>query len=203
MSRSQGPSSPEIERLIALMSKLPGFGPRSARRATLALLKKRDALMLPLAAALESTAAAIKTCGHCGNLDAADPCYVCSDPRRDSKQLCVVADVADLWALERAGGYRGRYHVLGGVLSAIDGVRSEDLRIGELMERVEADGVTEVIVALAATVDGQTTGHVLSDHLSGLDITVTRLAQGVPMGGELEYLDEGTLMAALASRRAV
>jgi recombination protein RecR len=202
MIRSQGPQSPEIERLVTLLARLPGLGPRSARRAALAMLKRRDSLMLPLSEALAETARAVRTCSLCGNLDSADPCFVCSDPRRDARQLCVVAEVADLWALERAGMFRGRYHVLGGVLSALDGVGSDDLRLSTLVDRVRSEGVEEVILALAATVDGQTTAHVVTDLLAPAGVMVTRLAQGVPMGGELEYLDEGTLMAALASRRA-
>jgi recombination protein RecR len=195
-------ASPEIERLIDLLAKLPGLGPRSARRAALHLLKRREALLAPLAEALGEAAAKVAICGQCGSLDAANPCVICADPRRDRTMLCVVAEVGDVWALERAGAFRGRYHVLGGVLSALDGVRPEDLRIGALLERAAEEGVREVILALAATVDGQTTAHVLSERLAGLNIAVTRLAQGVPMGGELEHLDDGTLLAALAARRA-
>lgn len=190
----------EIERLIQLLSKLPGLGPRSARRAALALLKKRDSLLEPLAASLREAADAILTCEVCGNLDTASPCAICSDGRRDPHLLCVVEDVADLWALERAGIFRGRYHVLGGALSALDGVTPERLNVGQLLERVK-QGVDEVILAMNATVEGQTTAHYLVDLLG--DMKVTRLAHGVPVGGELDYLDEGTLSAAFKARRAL
>jgi len=176
----------EIERLIQLLAKLPGLGPRSARRAALVLLKKRDTMLEPLAASLREAADAILTCETCGNLDTASPCAICSDGRRDPHLLCVVEDVADLWALERAGVFRGRYHVLGGALSALDGVKT---------------GVDEVILAMNATVEGQTTAHYLMDLLG--DLKVTRLAHGVPVGGELDYLDEGTLSAAFKARRAL
>ena len=188
----------EIERLIQLLSKLPGLGPRSARRAALALLKKRDTLLEPLAAAMTDAAAAIKPCEVCGNLDTRSPCAICSDNRRDGHILCVVEDVADLWALERAGVFRGRYHVLGGALSALDGITPEKLNVGGLMERVRS-GVDEVILAMNATVEGQTTAHYLMDLLT--NVKVTRLAHGVPVGGELDYLDEGTLSAAFRARR--
>ena len=188
----------EIERLIQLLSKLPGLGPRSARRAALALLKKRDTLLEPLAAAMTDAAAAIKPCQVCGNLDTRSPCAICSDNRRDGHILCVVEDVADLWALERAGVFRGRYHVLGGALSALDGITPEKLNVGGLMERVRS-GVDEVILAMNATVEGQTTAHYLMDLLT--NVKVTRLAHGVPVGGELDYLDEGTLSAAFRARR--
>ncbi len=190
----------EIERLIALLSKLPGLGPRSARRAALALLKKRDTLLEPLADAMQEAAAAISSCEICGNLDTQSPCAICSDPRRDTHILCVVEDVADLWALERAGVFRGRYHVLGGALSALDGVTPERLNVSGLLERVQ-HGVDEVILAMNATVEGQTTAHYLMDILG--DRKVTRLAHGVPVGGELDYLDEGTLSAAFKARRAL
>jgi recombination protein RecR len=190
----------EIERLIQLLSKLPGLGPRSARRAALALLKKRDALLEPLADAMKSAAAAICDCEICGNLDTVTPCAICGDGRRDPHILCVVEDVADLWALERAGVFRGRYHVLGGALSALDGVTPERLNIATLQGRVK-DGVEEVILAMNATVEGQTTAHYLLDTLSG--VKVTRLAHGVPVGGELDYLDEGTLSAAFKARRSL
>jgi recombination protein RecR len=188
----------EIERLIQLLSKLPGLGPRSARRAALALLKKRDTLLEPLASAMTEAAAAIKPCEICGNLDTRSPCAICSDTRRDGHVLCVVEDVADLWALERAGVFRGRYHVLGGALSALDGITPEKLNVGSLVERVK-DGVDEVILAMNATVEGQTTAHYLMDLLT--NVKVTRLAHGVPVGGELDYLDEGTLSAAFRARR--
>ena len=190
----------EIERLIQLLAKLPGLGPRSARRAALALLKKRDTLLEPLADSLREAADAILTCEVCGNLDTQSPCAICSDPRRDSHILCVVEDVADLWALERAGVFRGRYHVLGGALSALDGVTPERLNVAKLLDRVK-QGVDEVILAMNATVEGQTTAHYLMDLLG--DMKVTRLAHGVPVGGELDYLDEGTLSAAFKARRSL
>jgi recombination protein RecR len=190
----------EIERLIQLLSKLPGLGPRSARRAALALLKKRDALLEPLAEAMKGAAAAIRDCETCGNLDTISPCAICADSRRDPHILCVVEDVADLWALERAGVFRGCYHVLGGALSALDGVTPERLNIATLQGRLK-DGVEEVILAMNATVEGQTTAHYLMDTLSG--VKVTRLAHGVPVGGELDYLDEGTLSAAFKARRSL
>jgi len=190
----------EIERLVQLLAKLPGLGPRSARRAALVLLKKRDLLLEPLAAAMQDAAAATRSCEVCGNLDTATPCAICRDPRRDVTLLCVVEDVADLWALERAGVFRGRYHVLGGALSALDGVTPEKLSVPQLLERVKY-GVDEVILAMNATVEGQTTAHYLMDMLEGMK--VTRLAHGVPVGGELDYLDEGTLSAAFKARRAL
>lgn len=196
-------ASAEIERMIELLGKLPGLGPRSARRAALHLLKKRETLMEPLAQALGAAAQSVKTCSECGALDTADPCALCTAPSRDDGLICVVAEVGDVWALERAGAFRGRYHVLGGVLSALDGMRPEDLRIAKLLERARRPGVREVILALAATVDGQATGHYVSELLSGAGIVVSRLSHGVPVGGELELLDDGTLLAALASRRAV
>ena len=195
-------AGPEIERLIQLLSKLPGLGPRSARRAALVLLKKREALLEPLGAAMRDAAAVIKTCETCGNLDTASPCSLCRDPRRDSHVLCVVEDVADLWALERAGVFRGKYHVLGGALSALDGVTPEKLNLGSLVARAR-DGVDEVILAMNATVEGQTTAHYLMDALAACGVKVTRLAHGVPVGGELDYLDEGTLSAAFKARRAL
>ncbi|HJT43617.1 MAG TPA: recombination mediator RecR [Rhizomicrobium sp.] len=190
----------EIERLIQLLAKLPGLGPRSARRAALALLKKRDTLLEPLADSLREAADAILSCEACGNLDTQSPCAICSDTRRDPHLLCVVEDVADLWALERAGVFRGRYHVLGGALSALDGVTPDRLNVGKLLERVKL-GVDEVILAMNATVEGQTTAHYLMDLLG--EMKVTRLAHGVPVGGELDYLDEGTLSAAFKARRAL
>jgi recombination protein RecR len=192
---------PEIERLIQLLAKLPGLGPRSARRATLELLKKREALLEPLSQALREAAAAIKTCEVCGNLDTASPCALCRDPRRDSRLLCVVEDVADLWALERASVFHGRYHVLGGALSALDGITPERLNVAALLKR--AKDVDEVILAVNATVEGQTTAHYLMDALASSGVKVTRLAHGVPVGGELDYLDEGTLSAAFKARRAL
>jgi len=193
----------DIDRLIQLLAKLPGLGPRSARRAALQLLKKRDSLMQPLAKALLEAAANVRQCTQCGNLDTADPCALCADPRRDAALICVVADVADLWALERSGTYRGRYHVLGGTLSALDGIGPEQLDVAGLVRRAGVAGVREVILAIGATVDGQTTAHYLADRLAGLGVAVSRLAHGVPVGGELDYLDDGTLMAALKARRPV
>jgi recombination protein RecR len=195
--------APEIERLIELMAKLPGLGPRSARRAALHMVKRRERLMVPLAAALDEVARTVRTCAICDNLSTAETCSICADPRRSTGSLCVVADVADLWALERAAVFRGRYHVLGGLLNALDGVTPESLRIPELAARVRAEGVTEVILALNATVEGQTTAHVVAEHLDGTGAKVTSLAQGVPIGGELDYLDEGTISAALAARKAL
>jgi recombination protein RecR len=196
------PAGPEIERLIQLLSKLPGLGPRSARRAALVLLKKREQLLEPLAAAMRDAASAIRVCETCGNLDTVSPCSICRDPRRDSHILCVVEDVADLWALERASIFRGRYHVLGGALSALDGVTPEKLNVAALLNRVGA-GVDEVILAMNATVEGQTTAHYLMDALAASGVKVTRLAHGVPVGGELDYLDEGTLSAAFRARRPI
>jgi recombination protein RecR len=191
----------DLDRLVDLLAKLPGLGPRSARRAALFLLKRREALMEPLAIALRETAQRIRPCSICGNLDTADPCALCRDPRRDSEVLCVVEEVADLWAIERSGAFKGRYHVLGGTLSALDGVGPEDLRIGPLVARVREGGVREVILALNATVEGQTTAHFITDRLANAGAKLTRLAHGVPVGGELDYLDEGTLSAALAARQ--
>jgi recombination protein RecR len=194
-------AAPEIEALIALLSKVPGLGPRSARRAALQLLKKKDQLMIPLAAALNEAAEKVRACSNCGALDTQDPCALCSAPDRDDGVICVVAEVGDVWALERAGAFKGRYHVLGGTLSALDGVRPEDLRIPRLMERASAPGVREVILALSATVDGQTTAHYLAERLQPLGVATSRLSHGVPVGGELDLLDDGTLFAALQSRR--
>lgn len=191
----------EIERLIQLLAKLPGLGPRSARRATLYLLKRREALLAPLVAALSQASERVRACGVCGNLDSVDPCAICTDPRRDRSLICVVEDVADIWALERANVFRGRYHVLGGTLSALDGVGPEDLNIPRLIERARAPEMREVILATGATVDGQTTAHYITDRLADCGVAVTRLGQGVPMGGELEYLDDGTLSAALRARK--
>jgi recombination protein RecR len=196
------PAGQEIERLIQLLAKLPGLGPRSARRAALVLLKKRETLLEPLADAMAKAAAALKQCSNCGNLDTTDPCALCRDPERRTGILCVVEDVADLWALERAGMFRGRYHVLGGALSALDGVTPERLNLPKLLERVKGGEVSEVILAMNATVEGQTTAHYLLDALEPLGVKITRLAHGVPVGGELDYLDEGTLTAAFKARRA-
>ena len=186
-----------------MLAKLPGLGPRSARRAALHLLKRRDALLRPLSEALASAAEAVRPCSVCGNLDAADPCAVCADPRRDDTLLCVVEDVADLWALERSSVYRGRYHVLGGALSALDGIGPEDLAIDSLLARARASEVKEVILATNATVEGQTTAHYVADALRNSGVAVSQLAQGMPMGAELDYLDEGTLGWAIQSRRPV
>jgi len=193
----------EIERLIELLAKLPGLGPRSARRAVLALVKRRERLLLPLADAMAVVAERVRLCARCGNIATGETCEICIDPRRDPTALCVVAEVADLWAIERAAIFRGRYHVLGGVLSALDGVTPETLRIPALAGRVREDGIGEVILALSATIDGQTTAHVVAEHLAGSGAAVTSLAQGVPVGGELDYLDDGTLTAALAARKAL
>lgn len=193
--------SPEIERLIALLAKLPGLGPRSARRAALDLLKKPDALMKPLAQAMSEAADRISTCTICANVDAQNPCHICTAPGRDGTTLCVVQDVADLWAMERAGAFRGRYHILGGTLSALDGIRPDDLNIASLIERASNADITEVILAMNATVDGQTTAHYITDHLAKANVQVSRLAHGVPVGGELDYLDDGTISAAMKSRR--
>lgn len=197
-----GPGN-EIERLIKLLARLPGLGPRSARRAALALVKRREALLTPLVQALEDVAATVKPCSVCGNLDGTDPCGICQDGRRDPSILCVVEDVADLWAMERAGVFRGRYHVLGGALSALDGIGPEDLSIGKLIDRAGAAELREIVLATNATVDGQTTAHYIVERLKGRAVAVTRLAHGVPVGGELDYLDDGTLAAALRSRRAL
>jgi recombination protein RecR len=194
-------ASAEIERLVQILARLPGLGPRSARRAALALLKKREALMRPLAVAIEDAAAKVRACSECGNLDTQDPCQVCRDQTRDAGLICVVEDVSDLWALERAGVFKGRYHVLGGILSALEGIGPEDLSIAPLVERVRTGTVREVVLATSATVDGQTTAHYVTERLKGCEVSVTRLAHGVPVGGELDYLDEGTLAAALKARR--
>ncbi|MGF1551362.1 MAG: recombination mediator RecR [Paracoccaceae bacterium] len=192
-----------LDRLIALLAKLPGLGPRSARRAALAMLKRRERLLEPLAEAMAEVAATVATCERCGNLSTAARCEVCTDPKRDPRRLCVVQDVQDLWAIERSGAFDGVYHVLGGTLSALDGVTPETLRIPALAGRVEAEGTEEVILALPATMDGQTTAHVVQDYLDRTAVRVSALGRGVPVGGELDYLDDGTLGAALAQRRDV
>jgi recombination protein RecR len=191
----------ELDTLIQLLAKLPGLGPRSARRAALYLLKRREILLEPLAAALAKAAAAIRPCSVCGNLDTLEPCTICRDPERDATTICVVEDLADLWALERTGAFAGRYHVLGGTLSALDGIGPEELNIERLLARVRPG--QELVLALNATVEGQTTAHYLVDRLAGRDIKISRLAQGVPIGGELDYLDDGTLTAALKARQVV
>ncbi len=193
-------AGPEIERLIQLLARLPGLGPRSARRAALFLIKKREALMAPLAAALQTAMDKIEICKVCGNIDTQNPCAVCTDVRRDPSIIVVVAEVADLWALERANAVNGRYHVLGGTLSPLDGIGPQDLSIDALISRVHAEPVQEVILALNATVDGQTTAHYITELLQDATVKVTRLAHGVPVGGELDYLDEGTLSAAIKQR---
>jgi len=194
---------PEIERLVQLLARLPGLGPRSARRAALHLIRRREALLEPLADAMRIAHERVRVCSECGNVDTRDPCTLCADPRRDSHVLVVVETVGDLWALERAGATRGRYHVLGGVLSPLDGIGPDDLNLATLVARVAKDAVSEVILAVNATVDGQTTAHFITDLLKGQGVRVTRLAHGVPVGGELDYLDEGTLMAAMRQRTAI
>ena len=195
-------ASRTLDELIDMLARLPGLGPRSAKRAALHLLKNRDTTMRRLAATLAKAAADVRQCSTCGNLDDVDPCNICTDPKRDDRQICVVEAVDDLWAVERSGLFKGRYHVLGGTLSAIDGIGPEDLGIDQLLARVEG-GADEVILATSATVDGQTTGHYLADRLLSCSVTTTRLAHGVPVGGELNYLDDGTLGAALRARRPV
>ena len=193
----------DVERLIQLLARLPGLGPRSARRAALHLLKKREMLMEPLIRALDTVSRTVRTCSVCGNIDTSDPCAICGDERRDGSVLCVLEEVGDLWALERTGSFKGRYHVLGGHLSALDGIGPEDLNIGRLVERAQQGTVKEVILATNLTVDGQTTAHYIAERLQDAGVRVTRLAHGVPVGGELDYLDDGTLTAALRARRAV
>jgi recombination protein RecR len=192
-----------IDRLIALMARLPGLGPRSARRAVLAMVRRREALLAPLADALGEVAATVRECERCGNIATGELCAICADPARATGEVCVVETVADLWAMERGGAFRGRYHVLGGVLSALDQVGPEALRIPELVGRVAEERSREVILALNATIDGQTTAHYIAEELAPLGVTVTSLAKGVPIGGELDYLDDGTIGAALMARRAV
>ena len=192
---------PEVEHLISLLSRLPGMGPRSARRAALRLLQQPETRMLPLATALADAARAVKSCAECGNLDSSDPCLICADPNRDRSTICVIEGVGDLWALERAGVHHGLYHVLGGTLSALGGTGPEDLNVSALLTRMSAGGVVEIILALGATVEGATTAHWLTDRLRSFGVTITRLGQGVPMGGALDTLDDGTLAAALRARR--
>ncbi|MEM9058987.1 MAG: recombination mediator RecR [Pseudomonadota bacterium] len=195
--------APEIERLIDMMAKLPGLGPRSARRAVLHLVKRKDRLLAPLAASMDEVARTIRICPICGNLTTSEICEICADPRRATGVIAVVQDVADLWAMERAAVFRGRYHVLGGLLSALDGITPETLRIPELAARVRQEEISEVILALSATIDGQTTAHVVAEYLEGTGCAVTSLAKGVPIGGELDYLDDGTISAALTARKAL
>ncbi|AXX98989.1 MULTISPECIES: recombination mediator RecR [Profundibacter] len=197
-----GNATQDIENLIELMAKLPGLGPRSARRAVLHMIKKRALIMTPLADVLSEVAVTARECLNCGNVGTSDICDICEADKRATGELCVVEDVADLWAMERAGGFKGRYHVLGGTLSALDAVGPDDLQIPKLRDRVAAEGITEVILALNATVDGQTTAHYIADELEGSGVTVTTLAQGVPIGGELDYLDDGTISAALKARKS-
>lgn len=196
-------AGPQIEALIRQLGKLPGLGPRSARRIALALIKRRESLLEPLVQTLAAAAASVKVCTRCGNYDSQDPCSICADPRRDPALICVVEDVADLWALERTGAFRGRYHVTGGLLSPLDGIGPGDLRIDALAARAGAPEVREVVLALAATVDGQTTAHYIAERLAGADTTVSGLAHGMPIGGELDYLDDGTIAAAFTARRPV
>ncbi|KQM17369.1 recombination mediator RecR [Novosphingobium sp. Leaf2] len=196
-------ASQEIETLTAALARLPGLGPRSARRAVLWLVKRRETALVQLVDALEAVRGALVECGTCGNVDTTDPCAICRDSRRDPRALCVVEDVADLWALDRAHLFTGRYHVLGGRLSALDGVRPEDLAIDTLLRRVEEGGVDEVLLAMNATLEGQTTAHYIAERLEGLPVRITQLAHGLPVGGELDYLDEGTLAQAIRARRPV
>jgi recombination protein RecR len=191
----------DIDRLIQLLARLPGLGPRSARRAVLQLMKKRESLMLPLAQAMATAVESIRSCSLCGNLDSDEPCAICRDPKRDDSLICVVEEVGDLWALERSGAFKGRYQVLGGSLSAIDGLGPEQLNIESLLRRIAEGAVREVILALSATVDGQTTAHYIAERLVDAPVSVSHLAHGVPVGGELDYLDDGTLSAALKARR--
>jgi recombination protein RecR len=194
-------AGPEIERLISLLAKLPGLGPRSARRAALALLKRRDQLLVPLAGALSEAADRVKVCRDCGNLDTVDPCSICASYERDPTLICVVEEVGSIWAMERAGAFRGRYHVLGGLLSALEGVGPEALRVEHLVRRAADPDVKEVVLALPATVDGQTTAHYLADRLAPAGVSVTMLARGVPVGGDLDWLDDGTIAQAMRARR--
>jgi recombination protein RecR len=196
-------SSHQIEALTQALSRLPGLGPRSARRAVLHLMKKREAALEPLLAALQAVADTLSTCSVCGNIDTSDPCSICKDPRRDDKMLCVVEEVADLWALDRSRLFPGRFHVLGGRLSALEGVRPEDLSIDRLLRRVAEGGVDEIVLAMNATLEGQTTAHYLAERLEKFPVRITQLAHGLPVGGELDYLDEGTLAQALRARRPV
>jgi recombination protein RecR len=200
---AQNLAGPEIERLIQLLARVPGLGPRSARRAVLHLMKKREDLLRPLGEAMRIAADRIVTCSECGNLDTMDPCSICRDPRRDQSIIIVVENVGDLWALERAAALRASYHVLGGTLSPIDGISPEDLALGKLVDRASRPEVREVILAMNATVEGQTTAHYITDMLAAAGVRITRLAHGVPVGGELDYLDEGTLSAAMLSRTSL
>lgn len=193
----------EIENLIKLIAKLPGLGPRSGRRAALHLIKNKSEYMKPLHAALEQAIEKIVICPVCGNVDTQNPCHICRDEKRDSTMICVVQDVADLWAVERGGHYRGQYHILGGSLSALDGIGPDNLRIKELQDRVKSGGINEIILALNATMDGQTTAHYLTDQMAPFNVAITALSHGVPIGGELDYLDDGTISTAINARKAV
>ncbi len=203
LCRSENMAESQIKSLIQLLAKLPGLGPRSARRAVLHLIKNQETLLSPLTRALEDAAQNITQCSICGNVDTCDPCNVCNNPKRNDVQICVVENVSDLWALERNPSFSGRFHVLGGTLSALDGVGPEDLNIPALIERARKDVVVEIILATNATVDGQTTAHYIAERLIGLNVKISGLAHGVPVGGELDYLDEGTLTAALTARQPV
>ncbi|WP_156850914.1 recombination mediator RecR [Bartonella refiksaydamii] len=193
-------AGPEIERLIQLLARIPGLGPRSARRAALHLIKKKETLLEPLGAAIQTAVDKVCICSVCGNVDTIDPCSICTDPRRDDTTIIVVEDIADLWALERAKTLAARYHVLGGRLSPLDGIGPDELKIAPLIQRVVENSITEIILAVNATVEGQTTAHYITDQLSNFSVKITRLAHGVPVGGELDYLDDGTLAAALQAR---
>ncbi len=193
----------EIDTLVHLLAKLPALGPRSARRAVLYLLKKKDSTMAPLIAAMQDVYDSVQPCPVCGNMDTQTPCAICGDEKRDKTTLCVVQDVSDLWALERSNAFKGVYHVLGGVLSALDGVGPEDLKIASLIGKVQAGGIQEVLLALPATVDGQTTAHYIAESLEGLPVKISRLSHGIPVGGELDYLDDGTLQTAIKTRRSL
>ena len=196
-------ASPEIDALTQALAKLPGLGPRSARRAVLHLIKKRESALVPLLSALERVGRNLATCSVCGNVDTTDPCGVCADPRRDARALCVVEEVADLWALDRSRLFPGHFHVLGGRLSALEGIRPEDLSVDALVRRIGEGGIDEVVLAMNATLEGQTTAHYIAERIEGLPVRVTQLAHGLPVGGELDYLDEGTLAQALRARRPV
>ena len=196
-------AAPELEQLIGLLSKLPALGPRSARRAVLSLLKQKESRFVPLVGAMQTVLERVQACPVCGNMDTSNPCSICSDEKRDKSLVCVVQDVADLWALERSSAFKGVYHVLGGVLSALDGVGPDELNIKSLVDKVSSGGIKEVVLALPATIEGQTTVHYLSDKLGEFDLNISTLSRGVPMGGELDYLDDGTLQLAFKSRRNV
>ncbi len=199
LNHEEGP----LDQLIRSLAALPGLGPRSARRIALHLLSRRDTSMRQLSNALDIAAEHIKPCTLCGNLDVTDLCRICQSPEREKSQICVVSNISDLWAIERTGAYKGRYHILGGLLSALDGIRPQDLTITRLIDRVRAEGIAEIIMALSATVDGQATAHYIADRLNGIDIRISRLAHGIPVGGDLDYLDDGTIATAMKSRASV